>query len=88
MVAVVEGLCVGLREAPELALAPDMQLGPLAVPAMATIREALTMLHIVDAIQIPLPGVTVLVAAVLVDGCEALSVITRNDVGCTPGKTH
>ena len=47
----------------------NRRLHPTAVPPVTIVREALAVLHIVDAEEVPFPGVAVLVAAVLVDSC-------------------
>jgi hypothetical protein len=86
MMAVVERLRFGLGDAAELALAPLMQLRPPAVPAIACVHETLTVLLVVRPKQVPLPGVAVLVALVLVDGCEAVSVPGRKSVCYTRAK--
>jgi hypothetical protein len=83
MMAVVEGLCFVLGDAAKLALAPLMQPRPPAVPAIARVHETLAVLRIVCPKQVPLPGIAVLVAPVLVDGCEALSV-PRRKIACHP----
>lgn len=71
MVTSVELLCIKLCDATKLALAPQMQKMPLAIPAIAPIREALAILRVVDTEQVPFPGVTFLVAPVLVDCCAS-----------------